>query len=572
MTGGYAALGGTGAVPAAWLAGCIWPVSTFVPVTLLPATFPSGRIGDAPVLAGASVLGISAVVVGLATAQSIETSPDASVDNPLGMPFSDGLFLSGTAVVLVTSVVAITSLCLRTRHTHGLDRRRFAPVAVAAVVTLPALLAAGLVEAWSPVIQLAVAPLVPAAVTLSILQYRLYDIELVVRRSVVFAGLTVLVVGGYVLVVQAVAGLLHRVPGAFESVLAAGVVALAFAPARSALQRGVGQRVYGDRDDPGRALTDVNELLTAAAEPTRAVELATHRIRTALRVPWVRADAPDGPVAEVGVRPGWATDDLVDGTALVHLGVDQGTLLLAPRSPREPLGARDRALLAPLATMIAAVLASRRLVADLQRSREDAVLGREEERRRVRRDLHDGVGPLLSALSTHADVAALRLDRSPESVPAVLDRIRAISEDAVTGLRRVVEDLQPVSVDELGMADALRQLVVTMATEEVAVEVAGNGGPGLPAAVEVAAYRIAAEAVHNALRHARPTRVEVRVSRERGLVVVVRDDGVGIGPTAGPGVGLASMRRRAEELGGTLAVESFGAGTIVRAALPVRPG
>jgi signal transduction histidine kinase len=299
--------------------------------------------------------------------------------------------------------------------------------------------------------------------------------------------------------------------------------------------------------------------------------LAAERLGDALRVPWVRVDAHDGTVAEVGHRPSWSEDHLVHRTELVHLGVEQGTVLLAPRSPAEPLDSRDRALLAPLTSMVAAVLASRRLVADLQRSREDVVLGREEERRRLRRDLHDGVGPLLSALSSHADVALLRTERDPRSVAELLVKIRAICDDAVSGLRHVVEDLQPAAVDELGLVGALDELVATMAGEAVTIELTGEPDGDLPAAVEVAAFRITAEALHNAIRHARPRRVGIHVSTgPTGLVLRIQDDGSGIASDARPGVGLASMRQRAEELGGTLDVESSSHGTLVRATLPVR--
>jgi signal transduction histidine kinase len=409
-------------------------------------------------------------------------------------------------------------------------------------------------------------------VTLSILQHRLYDVEVVVRRSVVFVGLTALVVVGYVLVVQAAANLLDHAPGTLDSVLAAGVVALAFAPARAALQRVVGGWVYGDRVEPVRAISDLQRLLGAAAEPTGAVRLAADRLRDALRAPWLAVHDTTGPVVEVGTRPEWA-EPLLDATVLVHLGVQQGVLLVAPRSPQEPFDQRDRAMLEPLAGMVAAVLASRRLVADLQRSREEAVLGREEERRRVRRDLHDGVGPLLTALSTHADVAALRLERSPETVPELLDRIGRIAADAVGGLRRVVEDLRPSGVDELGLLGAVHELGLALAPEGVRVVVEGTPDSALPAAVEVAAYRIVAEAMHNSVRHGRADAVRIAFGAEAGdLVIEVADDGAGIGGSAAPGVGIASMHHRAEELGGALVLESSSSGTTVRARIPVRSG
>jgi hypothetical protein len=263
--------------------------------------------------------------IGVATSDTIEVSPTHSVDNPLAAPVSGGLFLGGSMLMGLSAVVAITGLWLRLRRSVGEDRRRLAPVAVAAVITLPALLAAPVAGDWSAPIQLVVAPLVPGAITLSILQYHLYDVEIVVRRSLVFVGLTVLVIGGYVSVVQASANLLDRQPGTLESILAAGAVALVFAPARSALQRGVGRWVYGDRATPDRALTDIGGMLTATAGPGLALESSTARLRDALRVPWVEVRSPEGTLASAGSRPRWAAEGLVESFPLVHLGTRRAT-------------------------------------------------------------------------------------------------------------------------------------------------------------------------------------------------------------------------------------------------------
>ncbi|MDQ4052122.1 MAG: sensor histidine kinase, partial [Actinomycetota bacterium] len=556
---------------AAWLAGWIWTVSTFVPVTLLPATFPSGRLRDRRLPVALGMVALAGMSVGLATSGTIEVSPTHSVDNPLAAPVSGELFLGGSVLMGLSAVVAITGLCLRLRRSVGEDRRRLAPVAVAAVITLPVLLAAAPAGDWSAPIQLVVAPLVPGAITLSVLQYHLYDVEIVVRRSLVFVGLTVLVIGGYVSVVQASANMLDRDPGTLESILATGAVALVFAPARSAMQRGVGRWVYGDRATPDRALADIGGMLTATTGAGPALQSSTARLRDALRLPWVEVRSPEGVLASAGSRPRWAADGLVESFPLVHLGTPQGDLLLVPRSPREPLDTRDRALLAQLGALIAAVLASHRLVSDLQRSRENVVLAREEERRRVRRDLHDGIGPLLSALGTHADVAALRLERDPETVAELLGRIRQIADDAVAGLRRVVDDLQPVGLDELGLPDALHELATTLSSGDRRVQITGTTGTSLPAAVEVAVYRIVAESVSNSLRHGHARLVTVELAREESrLDLEVRDDGTGVSETATAGVGLASMRDRADELGATFGFETSERGTTVRASFPVR--
>ena len=561
----------SGSHATAWLAGWIWTVSTFVPVTVLPATFPSGRLSDRRVTVALGVLALAVMSVGLATTETIDVSPTRAVDNPLSVPASDVLFVAGAVLMLVAAVVAIVGLWLRLGASAGADRRRVAPVAVAAAVTLPALLATTVAGDGAALIQLVVAPLVPGAIALSILQYHLYDLEIVVRRSLVFLGLTVLVIGGYVGVVQASANLLDREPGTFESILAAGAVALVFAPARSALQRGVGRWVYGDRASPGRALADIGGMLTATTGTGLALESSTARLRDALRVPWVAVQSPEGTLSSAGNRPHWATEAVLESFPLVHLGKPQGEVVLVPRSPREPLDARDRALLTQLGAMIAAVLASHRLVTDLQHSRENVVLAREEERRRVRRDLHDGIGPLLSALGTHADVAALRLERDPARVPELMARIRQIADDAMTGLRRVVDDLQPVGLDELGLRGALEELASSLSSDTGRVQVVGTTGTPLPAAVEVAVYRIVAEAANNALRHGHARLVRVVLAREESqLALEIRAAARGGPETGTPGLGLASMRDRADELGATFELETSERGTTVRASFPVR--
>lgn len=569
--GSYGMLDLPGSVAAAWLAGWIWTVSTFAPVTLLPAVFPSARLGERRVLVAACLLGLLVSSAGLGTSRVIEVTPSRSVPNLLALPFSDGLFLGGSVIIVGSAVTAIVDLWRRLRRSTGEQRSQLVPVATAAAVTLPLLVIAGINQSWGPALQLVIAPLVPVAMVLVILRRNLYHVELVVRRSLVFAGLTILVVGGYVLVVQSAAALLHRQAGTLASVVAAGVVALAFAPARTALQQVVGHWVYGDRATPDRALGDVTAMLTAAAEPALALRSATERLRSALRVPWVEVRPLHGVGTESGSRPSWATDALITTLPLRHLGTPQGALFTAPRSPSEPLGDADRALLEQLGTLIAAVLASAQLVTDLQRSRQAVVLAREEERRRVRRDLHDGIGPLLSALSTHADVAALRLGRDPSSVGELLDRVRQISEDAVTGLRSVVDDLQPVSLDQLGLDGALHELATTLSGRDVVVEVRGAAGADLPAAIEVATYRIAAEAATNALRHADAGTVVIRLDREPGrLELIISDDGHGfVVDPARTGVGLSSMRERAEEIGAGYTLASATSGTVIRVRFPI---
>ena len=561
------------ATPAAWLGGWIWAVSTFVPMAMLPMTFPSGRVRDHRISGVVVAAGVVLACTGLATTDSIEVTPDLEVHNPIGLNVSDGLFLSGSVLIMLMAIYAVVLLLRRLSGSTGLVRRQFALVAVASVITFAGLTASPLIPQWGAVIQLMVTPLLPAAVVIAILQYRLYDLEIVIRRSLVFSGLTLLVGGGYVLIVQAAANLFDRRAEGIGSIIAAGAIALAFQPTRVMMQQAVGRWVYGDRSTPHRALLDVMHQLSAAAEPATAVQAATERLRSSLRVPWVEISSDDGPIAHDGVRPAWAEDPLLLSVDLVHLGTRHGAIQVSPRTPHEPLAAGDLTLLNQLAEPIAAVVATGRLIADLQHSRERVVIAREEERRRVRRDLHDGLGPLLSAMGTHAEVAQMRLSRGDSSAAGVLDRIRSLSTEALADLRTVIDDLQPVSTDELGLMGSIHALCATLSgTGEVHVRATGTPITATSAAVELAIYRIVAEATTNALRHGRADNVEVTVlDSDSHLTVEVADDGCGFGGTPGSGLGLLSMRERAEELGGEFDISEMPRGVRVRASFPLRP-
>ncbi|GAA1578846.1 hypothetical protein GCM10009789_35650 [Kribbella sancticallisti] len=251
-----------------------------------------------------------------------------------------------------------------------------------------------------------------------------------------------------------------------------------------------------------------------------------------------------------------------------------GTLALGTRSPGERFSAADLSVLADVARQAAIATHAARLADDLQSARERLVLAREEERRRLRRDLHDGLGSTLAGMALYAGNARRALTQgalSGEGGDAAqwLDRLEVRATEAVADIRRVVHDLRPPSLDELGLVGAVRSAAGGLALP-VAV-IADEPLPAMSAAVEVAAYRIAVEALTNTARHAQASRATVRIRADEVLVVEVVDDGRGLGVAGSPGVGLGSMRERAEELGGSLTVTTgAGAGVVVRAELPNR--
>jgi signal transduction histidine kinase len=209
---------------------------------------------------------------------------------------------------------------------------------------------------------------------------------------------------------------------------------------------------------------------------------------------------------------------------------------------------------------------------DLQRARERLVLAREEERRRLRRDLHDGIGPALAGLTLKAETARALLPPGAEDASRQLQVLSEEIRQTVTDVRHVVEGLRPPALDELGLVSACTKAVERLAADAglVVTVDAPEDLPSLPAAVEVAAYRIVVEAVTNIVRHARAHHCQVVLAvTSAALAVTVTDDGVGLGTSQGNGHGLAIMRERAEELGGEAVVADSSPGLKIYARLPI---
>ncbi|MGH9258626.1 MAG: sensor histidine kinase, partial [Acidimicrobiales bacterium] len=249
-------------------------------------------------------------------------------------------------------------------------------------------------------------------------------------------------------------------------------------------------------------------------------------------------------------------------------------LTVGPRAPGEALAGADRRLLEDLAGQVGVAVHAVRLTADLQRSRQRLVSAREEERRRLRRNLHDGLGSALAGLALQAGTARAVLGTDPTTADAQLAKLEGGIQALLADIRRLVYDLRPPALDELGLVAAIRQQAATFATApdaplQVRVD-AADDLPPLPAAVEVAAYRIATEAITNVSRHAGARTCTIRLVLDGTLELEVRDDGAGLPAGYRAGIGLASMRERAAELGGSCTIQPGPVGgTRVLARFPV---
>jgi signal transduction histidine kinase len=297
--------------------------------------------------------------------------------------------------------------------------------------------------------------LIPLSFGFAILRYRLWEIDFIINRTLVYGALTAIVVGAYILVVGILGTFLHTSGDIFFSLLATGLVAVLFQPLRARLQHGVNRLMYGERDEPYAVLSRLLKRLEATLAPEAVLPAIVETIAQALRLPYAAITLSQGdvftPAATFGLpqeRP--FTLPLVYHTETI------GQLLLAPRAPGDAFTAADQRLLEDIARQAGVAVHAVRLTADLQRSREHLVTAREEERRRFRRDLHDGLGPTLASMTLKLDAARLLLTQNPSGVAPLLVELKAQMQETIVDIRRLVYDLRPPALDELGLVSALR--------------------------------------------------------------------------------------------------------------------
>jgi signal transduction histidine kinase len=406
---------------------------------------------------------------------------------------------------------------------------------------------------------------VPIAIAVGVLRYHMLGIEVVLRRGLVYAFLTAVVIGAYLLAATLAGSSLEH--GAIPGVVVAALVAVGLSPLRERLQRGVDRLVYGDRRDPMRAVTDFGESVAAAGEPADLLPSVLMTVISAVHAPGAAVLSPDGRiVAEQGSD--------ADG---VHLplcisGRQMGTLRVADRRPGEPYTSGDRRLLAALAPQVAVVVSALELGEALEAERDRVLGATRTERDRLRRDLHDGLGPSLSGVGLGLQALDSALAAGDEiTASKLLRRVRLEARTAVADVRRILDDLRPTALDDSSLSAAMRRYADAVTTGiPIELDVA-NAPPTLPPDIEAAAYRIAQEALTNVIRHAGATNARLSLAaNHQALRVEVTDDGHGFRPVrAEGGLGLASMRHRAETVGGSFDVRTGDTGTSVVALLPL---
>ncbi len=551
---------------AAWLASWSWMPSLLIPVLVLPAIYPTGRPASAYWRWHVRLASLG-IVLGVVVMSIADGGVDDSVTGtrlPWTAPAWLLWVLGVPALVLGVGTLAnvVVGTLVRAVRSRAPERQQLLWL-ISVVVVMVATVFTELYEVFGTAYGL-----VPVAVVVGVLRYRLLGVELALRRTLLYVPLTLLValvVGGLT------TGLSRLAPaGPLPLLASSAVAAVLVIPVAQRLRAPVDRFVLGPGSDPLALVEGVAAGLEAEhADPVASMLEA---VVTAVGAGHAAVLAPAGGlVAAVGEADDGAQQIRLP---LRHDGVDLGTLVVAA-SRHRPISEAGRRVTASLAPHLAVVVRVDRLATELERERERVMTATLVERDRLRRDLHDGLGPSLSGIALGLEAASVAYENDTAAVPGLLARTRQEADAAVTEIRRVLDNLRPAALDVTDLAGAVRAMAARLGLGgrgSATFELTAEPMLGLAPRVEEAAYRIVAESLNNVVRHAGASRCRVELTRTgRDLRVLVSDDGRGPLLTDDPtGHGLASMRRRATEVGGTLDVAAAAAGgTRVEASIPL---
>lgn len=568
-----------------WLSLWVWIPTTVLPITFVLLLFPDGQLPSRrwwPV-AWAAALAMACYILSVALHPSPAIEP-LPLLNPFGLPSAVGLLalLEQASYVLFPIGVfgALAGLIMRFRRAQGIEREQLMWLAYGSSLALLVIL---VLTAWFALyptdllayelnvgsVWLALCIIVIAA-GIAILRHGLYDIRLIINRTLVYGMLSAGVIGIYIVLVGTLSTLFQSSGNLLITLFATGLVALLFHSLRMRLQSNINRLLYGERDDPYTVLSGLSQQLKTTIVPSAVLPSIVEAIGRTLKLPYVALALVHGQRLEIAAAYGSVASEPLQ-LPLVYQSETVGQLLVAPRAPGEAFTPAERRLLDDIALQAGVAAHAVRLTADLQRSREQLVTAREEERRRLRRDLHDGLGPQLASLTLTVAAARELLHRDPQAADQLLEELSTHAQAAITDIRRIVYDLRPPALDDLGLLLALREQFTGYQQAGLQITIdAPEHLPVLPAAVEVATYRIVQEAVTNVVRHANARHCVVRLRIDTGLWIEIQDDGRGLSATRRSGVGLTSIRERTTELGGRLHIDSVaGQGTHMQVWLPL---
>jgi signal transduction histidine kinase len=422
----------------------------------------------------------------------------------------------------------------------------------------------------APVLALLGLP-VPLGMAIAILRYRLFDIELIINRALIYGTLTISTMAIYIFIVGYVGDLFQTRDRTVLAFIATGLVAVLFQPLRERLQRLINHWMYGERDDPYAALARLGRQLEDTATPEAILPAIVDAIANALKLPYVAVALVEDQEMVINASVGQPISGAeLTRLPLIHQNDEFGQLILAPRAAGESFTTAELRLLNDLARQVEVAAHNVRLTSDLQKSRERIVTAREEERRHIRRELHDGLGPSLASLTLRIDAARNLLRKNPRAADDLLLDLKSQMQASMEDIRRLAYTLRPPALDELGLLSAIREACTGQERLGLSVIVeTPEKVPPLSAAVEVATYRIVCEALTNVSKHAQATECHVRLMVNDDMQIDVQDNGIGLQPGKHSGVGMFSMRERAAELGGTFSIHSNpGGGVHIKVHLP----
>jgi signal transduction histidine kinase len=559
---------------AAWVSQWLW----WPPIAVIPAMlliFPDGHLpsprwrGLAVGLLGCAAVAAAALALGALVAPRTLLS---TVGEPLSHAARLSVQVALVAIggVLVATVGVLAALIRRWRAAATLERRQLAclvPVAGLLVVGV-VMDTVGVPGGWV----LAVVAL-PLGFTFAILQFRLFDLDLYINRGLVWIVLTALAVLIFAVTVTGFDRLFGADRSTSATIVAATVLAAGLLPAERFVQRWLNQLIFGRRGDPYGVLMRVGRHIEAVRDPLEVLPRFTATLVETMRVPYVAIALPASPGVEaIRVEHGRRTGQEPQRFAMVAHGVAVGDLLVETRRPGARFSAAEDRLLQGLAGQAAVAAEACRATMDLQRARERLVLAREEERRRLRRDLHDGVASTLvgARMLTAAALIALPPDGA---APDLLNTLAEDLANCTDEVRDLIDGLRPAVLDG-GLTAALED-VIRRVSGSLTAELSTYGDLGnLPAAVEVVALRTVTEALTNVVKHAQSSWAGVELVRDDDtLTLTVRDTGVGFVACAAStdtrgGVGVVSIRSRVEEVGGHFSIVNMSPGTCIVAQLP----
>jgi signal transduction histidine kinase len=554
------------------------PVFAFGAI-FLPLTFPDGRL---PSRRWRPTMWLAAAFIVLSLAGNA-FAPESmgcwfgDQPNPyaVGGPWFPVITEVGSVCGLAAVVAAAASVALRWRRAGHVVRQQLKwylatlPLIVVAAVSIqvfPDVVAAGFVSS------MLAGSLVTVALGLAVLRYRLYRIDVLINWTVVYALLTAAVAGVYLTVVAITGALFGVGRGLSIPALATVLAAALLLPVRSQIQRQVDRFAFGDRGTPHAAMARLGRQVEEAATAEPVLSSVVTMVAASLRLPyaavelriaedWVRTAACGSAAAEVVTIP------------LTFQRETVGRLVVGRRAPGERLSHDDERLLVNLARQMAPAAHLAALREALDASRAGLVTAREEERRRLRRDLHDGLGPTIAGLTLGLDTART-MATGNRDLEDLLTRLKAETQQAVSDIRQIAYGLRPPALDQIGLVEALREELTRLKSQApgllVELRIPASDLGVLPAAVEVAAYRITIEAVTNVIRHAGARWCQASIGLNPDLKLEVRDDGTGMPEGWRAGVGITAMRERVTELGGQLAIEPrLPRGTLIAASLPL---